>query len=165
MPPKIFASLIEANFVTKRLPVVPLGNPRATGNFVVDCVTGDSVSRCCRADSEAGDFSEALPPSASRQAVALFRYGFIADLVRLQPGSKGLYARIGQKVGEEYNIPSSTRTRVAAETIRDWLKAYRRARCPAKQPVQANIYALDPPPGLPHLPTLSHRCGQCGKSS
>ena len=26
--------------------VVRLGNPRATGNFVVDCVTGDSVSRC-----------------------------------------------------------------------------------------------------------------------
>jgi hypothetical protein len=26
--------------------VVPLGNPRATGNFVVDCVTGESVSRC-----------------------------------------------------------------------------------------------------------------------
>ena len=62
----------------------------------------------------------------SRQAVALFRYGLIADLARLQPGSKGLYAQIEQKAGEAYNIPGSTRTRVAAETIRDWLKAYRR---------------------------------------
>ena len=34
----------------------------------------------------------------SRQAVALFRYGLIADLARLQPGSKGLYAQIEQKM-------------------------------------------------------------------
>jgi putative transposase len=61
-----------------------------------------------------------------RQAVALFRYGLIADLVRLAPGSKGLYAMIEQKAAGEYTIPGSTRTRVAAETIRDWLKAYRR---------------------------------------
>jgi transposase InsO family protein len=61
-----------------------------------------------------------------RQAVALFRYGLIADLLHLPPGSKGLYARIAQKAAGEYTIPGSTRTRVAAETLRDWLKAYRR---------------------------------------
>ena len=61
-----------------------------------------------------------------RQAVALFRYGLIADLVRLEPGSKGLYAQIEQKAAGEYTIPGSTRTRVAAETLRDWLKRYRR---------------------------------------
>ena len=61
-----------------------------------------------------------------QQAVALFRYGLIADLVNLQPGSKGLYAKIEHKAGGEYAIPGSTRTRVAAETIRDWLKRYRR---------------------------------------
>jgi len=66
------------------------------------------------------------PDTNERQAVALFRYGLIADLVRLQPGSKGLYAQIEQKAAEEYNIPGSTRTRVAAETLRGWLKAYRR---------------------------------------
>ena len=66
------------------------------------------------------------PDTNERQAVALFRYGLIADLVRLQPGSKGLYARIEQKAAGEYSIPGSTRTRVAGETIRDWLKAYRR---------------------------------------
>ncbi len=60
-----------------------------------------------------------------RHAVALFRYGLIADLVRLEPGSKGLYAQIEQKAAGEYTIPGSTRTRVAAETIRDWLKRYR----------------------------------------
>jgi transposase InsO family protein len=61
-----------------------------------------------------------------RHEMALFRYGLIADLVRLQPGSKGLYALITQKAAGEYTIPGSSRTRVAEETIRDWLKAYRR---------------------------------------
>jgi transposase InsO family protein len=64
--------------------------------------------------------------SEQGHAVALFRYGLIADLVQLQPGSKGLYALIAQKAAGEYSIPGSTRTRVAEETIRDWLKAYRR---------------------------------------
>ncbi len=61
-----------------------------------------------------------------RHAVALFRYGLIADLVRLAPRSKGLYAQIEQRAAAEYTIPGSTRTRVAAETLRDWLKRYRR---------------------------------------
>jgi len=61
-----------------------------------------------------------------RQAVALFRYGLIADLVRLEAGSKGLYALIEQKAAGAYTIPGTTRTRVAAETIRHWLKCYRR---------------------------------------
>jgi transposase InsO family protein len=60
-----------------------------------------------------------------RQAAALFRYGLIADLVRLPPGSPGLYARLREKAQHEYAIPGSTRTRVAAETLRDWLKSYR----------------------------------------
>ncbi len=59
-------------------------------------------------------------------ALALFRYGLIADLLHLPPGSKGLYTLIEQKARAEYTIPGSTRTRVAAETIRDWLKRYRR---------------------------------------
>jgi putative transposase len=64
--------------------------------------------------------------SEHRHAVALFRYGLIADLVRLEAGSKGLYALIEQKAAAAYTIPGTTRTRVAAETIRDWLKRYRR---------------------------------------
>jgi transposase InsO family protein len=58
--------------------------------------------------------------------VALFRYGLIAELVRLEPGAKGLYAQIETKAAGHYTIPGSSRTRVAAETIRDWLKHYRR---------------------------------------
>jgi transposase InsO family protein len=65
-------------------------------------------------------------PSDQDHAVALFRYGLIADLIHLPPGSKGLYALIEQKAQGEYTIPGSCRTRVAAETIRDWLKRYRR---------------------------------------
>ena len=63
--------------------------------------------------------------SDHRHAVALFRYGLIADLVRLDAGSKGLYALIEQKAAGKYTIPGSNRTRVAAETLRDWLKRYR----------------------------------------
>jgi putative transposase len=61
-----------------------------------------------------------------RHAVALFRYGLIAELVHLPPGSKGVYERIRKKADAEYTIPGTTRTRVAAETIRDWLKRYRK---------------------------------------
>ena len=69
-----------------------------------------------------------------RHEIALFRYGLMADLVRLEPGAKGLYALIEQKAAGEYVIPGSTRTRVAAETIRDWLKAYRRGSFDALLP-------------------------------
>ena len=65
------------------------------------------------------------PSTDPRHAVALFRYGLIADLVHLPPGTKGLYERIGEKAAASYTIPGSTRTRVAAETLRDWLKRYR----------------------------------------
>jgi len=60
-----------------------------------------------------------------RHALALFRYGVIADLVRLEPGTAGLYERILDKAGADYDIPGTQRTRIAAETIRHWLKRYR----------------------------------------
>ncbi|MDL1962379.1 MAG: helix-turn-helix domain-containing protein [Deltaproteobacteria bacterium] len=59
------------------------------------------------------------------QEVALFRFGVIADLVHLPPGTKGLYSKLREKAGKEYVIPGSRRTAVAQETIRDWLKKYR----------------------------------------
>jgi len=59
------------------------------------------------------------------QEVALFRFGVIADLVHLPPGTKGLYSKFREKAGKEYVIPGSRRTTVAQETIRDWLKKYR----------------------------------------
>jgi len=66
------------------------------------------------------------PDDDHRQAVALFRYGLIADLVHLPPGSPGIAERLRVKARADYTIPGSRRTRVAAETIRDWLKRYRR---------------------------------------
>ena len=41
--------------------------------------------------------------------VALFRYGLIADLVQLPPGTKGLYRRLEEKAAGEYTIPGTTR--------------------------------------------------------
>ncbi len=71
--------------------------------------------------------SDSKTPSDSelRQAVALFRYGLIADLVHRSPGTPGLYQRLQEKAAHEYTIPGTQRTRVAAETLRDWLKLYR----------------------------------------
>lgn len=69
-----------------------------------------------------------------RHEIALFRYGLIVDLVRLPPGTKGLYRRLEQKAAGEYTIPGTTRTRVAAETLRDWLKRYRKGGFGALMP-------------------------------
>ncbi len=41
-------------------------------------------------------------------------------------GTRGLYARLREKAAADYAIPGSTRTRIAVETLRHWLKAYRR---------------------------------------
>jgi len=61
-----------------------------------------------------------------RHRVALFRYGLIADLLQLPPGTKGLYRRLQEKAEHAYFIPGTSRTRVAAETLRDWLALYRK---------------------------------------
>jgi putative transposase len=62
----------------------------------------------------------------ARREVALFRYGVIADLVQLKPHHRGLYALLRDKAEREYTIPGSLRRRIATETIRGWLRAYRR---------------------------------------
>jgi transposase InsO family protein len=66
-----------------------------------------------------------MTDTADRQAIALFRYGLIADLLQLPAGSRGLYERLRQRAAADYTIPGSSRTRVAAETLRHWIKAYR----------------------------------------
>ena len=72
--------------------------------------------------------------------VALFRYGVIGDLVHLPPGTKGLQARLEEKAEIDYRIPGSRRVRVASETIRDWLKKYRRSGFEALRPqVRADL--------------------------
>ncbi|HEX7479102.1 MAG TPA: DDE-type integrase/transposase/recombinase [Polyangiales bacterium] len=60
-----------------------------------------------------------------RQEVALFRYGLISELTQLQPNHRGLYKLLTDKADREYNIPGTLRRRVAAETIRGWLRDYR----------------------------------------
>ena len=72
--------------------------------------------------------------SDHRHEVALFRYGLIADLVQLSPGTPGLYRRLEEKADKEYVIPGTSRTRVAAETLRDWLKGYRKGGFEALMP-------------------------------
>jgi transposase InsO family protein len=61
-----------------------------------------------------------------RNAVALFRYGLIADLLHWPRGKRGLGTEIARKTDRDHEIPGSRRSRIAPETIRDWLKAYRR---------------------------------------
>ena len=39
-----------------------------------------------------------------RHQVAVFRYGLIADLIHLAPGSAGLYQRLHEKAAREYTI-------------------------------------------------------------
>ena len=60
-----------------------------------------------------------------RQTTALFRYGLIADLVHLPLGAPGTAAKLSDKAGQTYAIPGTTRTRVAANTMRDWFRLYR----------------------------------------
>jgi putative transposase len=61
-----------------------------------------------------------------REQVALFRYGLIGDLVHRDPNAPGLYEMLRKKAEQTYTIPGSHHDHVAAETIRDWLKAYRK---------------------------------------
>lgn len=68
------------------------------------------------------------------EQIALFRYGVIADLVHLEPGRRGLYARLAEKAERHYQIPASSRTRVAVTTMRDWLRSYRRGGFDALKP-------------------------------
>ncbi len=67
-----------------------------------------------------------MSDSDPRQAVALFRYSLIAEFIHLPPGQKGLYAQLREKAKHAYVIPGSNRTRIAPETLRDWLQDYRR---------------------------------------
>lgn len=61
-----------------------------------------------------------------RKAVALFRYGLIADLIHLKRGERGLYKKLREKAAQDWDIPGTLRRRVEVETIRGWLADYRR---------------------------------------
>ena len=70
----------------------------------------------------------------TREQIALFRYGLIADLAHRQDGERGLYALLREKAEKTYEIPGSRRARVAAETLREWLALYRRGGFEALHP-------------------------------
>ena len=70
----------------------------------------------------------------TREQIALFRYGLIADLAHRQEGERGLYALLREKAAKTYEIPGSRRSRVAAETLREWLALYRRGGFAALHP-------------------------------
>ena len=74
------------------------------------------------------------PDDELGQAIALFRYGVIADLVHLPVGTPGTGATMRAKAEQSYAIPGSTRTRVAAETMRGWIADYRRGGFEALYP-------------------------------
>ncbi len=63
---------------------------------------------------------------SQRQTIALFRFGLIAEFLQHPPGTRGLYARLRRKADADYDIPGSTRVRVAPETLRHWIRDYRR---------------------------------------
>ena len=65
------------------------------------------------------------PDEELRKAVALFRYGLIADVLRLPLGSREIRRTLNEKAQRTYTIPGTRRTRVALETMRDWLSVYR----------------------------------------
>jgi transposase InsO family protein len=80
------------------------------------------------------DDSEARAKRA--EDVALFRYGLISDLVRPDDGDPNLklYERLREKAGRSYCIPSTRRTHVAVETLRDWMQLYRQGGFDALKP-------------------------------
>lgn len=61
-----------------------------------------------------------------RKQLALFRYGLIAEFVQLPANHRGLYKLLTDKAQREYEIPGTLRRHVAAETLRGWLRDYRR---------------------------------------
>jgi len=69
-----------------------------------------------------------------REQIALFRYGLIADLLHLPAGKNGLYKKLAEKAERDHVIPGTLRTRVAAETMRDWLTRYRQGGFDALMP-------------------------------
>lgn len=71
-----------------------------------------------------------------RQRVALFRLSVLGDLVHLAPGSPGIGETLDARANKDYDIPGTLRTRVARETIRTWLKLYRRDGFDALLPKQ-----------------------------
>jgi putative transposase len=70
------------------------------------------------------------------EEVALFRYGLISDVIRPVDGDEAikLYERLRDKARRSYCIPGTRRTKVAIETMRDWMKLYKQGGFDALKP-------------------------------
>lgn len=69
------------------------------------------------------------------EQIALFRYGLIADFLHDAPNDKRpLYARLREKAALSHCIPGTRRTKVAVETLRDWLRLHREGGFDALKP-------------------------------
>lgn len=51
-----------------------------------------------------------------RKQVRLFRYGTIADVIHLERGQRGLYAKLREKAARDCDVPGSRRRKVEVET-------------------------------------------------
>lgn len=69
-----------------------------------------------------------------RDAVAVFRYGLISDLIHLPRGSQEIAPKLRVKAEQTYDVPGSKRCTIASETIRHWLKLYRQGGYEALKP-------------------------------
>lgn len=58
--------------------------------------------------------------------IAVFRFGLIAEVVHLAAGSTEIAAKLRQQAQKLHTVPHSNRSHVAVETMRHWLKCYRR---------------------------------------
>ena len=69
--------------------------------------------------------------------IALFRYGLVADCIHLPKGKgNGISQKLQDKAKQHYSIPGSRRTKVAVETLRDWIADYREGGFDALKPKQ-----------------------------
>jgi putative transposase len=70
------------------------------------------------------------------EEVAVFRFGLISDLLRPDDRDppRTLYERLRAKADGSYCIPYTRRTRVAVETLRDWMQVYQKGGFDALKP-------------------------------
>lgn len=66
------------------------------------------------------------PKKKLARDIALFRHSVLGELIHFPLGRRGLYELIHAKSRVEYEIPGSLRRHIATETIRHWLKVYRK---------------------------------------
>ena len=89
-------------------------------------------------------------PNDPRHKLALFRHSVVSSLLHRNDGET-LQDLMQRKSEQRYDIPGSTRTHIAIETMRDWLRAYRKGGYEALLPKGAHRHG----PSTRH--TRTHR--------